>query len=191
MKKSNLALADASSISGEGRQMTAPSMAPHSLVGICLSSEHPILPGRTLIGWDDDDEVSREAWLPRLRGVLLRPGDRVLLTAPANHGEPVVLGVLDGLEVRRPGAPADAGPLVRLGQGEALRVASADGTPLLEVGMTDAGPEVRLLVNATGIQVPGKLRFSADDLEFEARQGEVRVNASGDVKVTGEVIRLN
>jgi hypothetical protein len=50
---------------------------------------------------------------------------------------------------------------------------------------------VRLLVDAADVSMPGRLRLAADELELEARQGEVRVSAAGDVKVQGEVIRLN
>lgn len=164
---------------------------PGTSVGVCVTGEHPTLSGRALVRWRDGDHVRHEAWLPQMKGLLLRRGDRVLLTMPDNHDEPIVMGVLDGLGRRSSAPAAEDGPLVRLAPNEALRVAAADGTPVLEVTVTDAGPQVRLLVGPAGIEMPGTLRLSADDIELEAKQGEVRVTATGDVKVKGEVIRLN
>lgn len=160
-------------------------------LGVCVAGEHPTLAGRALVRWRDGDGAVQEGWLPHLKGLLPRRGDRVVLTTLANHDEPIVLGVLDGLRGRLPAPAAVEGPLVRLAPHEALRVAAADGTPLLELTLTEAGPVVRLLVEAADVSIPGKLRLAADELELEARQGEVRVSAAGDVKVQGEVIRLN
>lgn len=173
---------------GAGRAAAAP---PGTSVGVCVTGEHPTLSGRALVRWRDAEQVRHEAWLPQMKGLVLRRGDRVLLTMPVNHDEPVVMGVLDGLGRRSPAPAADDGPLVRLAPNEALRIAGPDGTPLLEVIATEAGPEVRLLVAPAGIRMPGTLRLSADEIELEAKQGEIRVSAAGDVKVTGEVVRLN
>lgn len=165
--------------------------APGTSVGVCVEGEHSPLRGRSRIRWRDARGARHEASVPRLRGLHLNRGDRVLLSHPSNHDEPIIVGVLDGLGRRTAEPLADDGPLVRLGSGEALRVAATDGTPILEVKGTDTGPEVRLLTQAAGVDVPGTFRVRADEIELEARTGEVRVSAAGDVKVAGEVVRLN
>lgn len=162
-----------------------------TVLGVCTGGEHPSLQGRARVRWREPDGAEREAWLATLRGLAPRRGDRVLLTTPGSHDEPVVLGVLDGLRGRDEGPPADGGPLLRLGAGEAVRVASQDGTPLLEVRAGDEGPRIRLLTGSAAVSMPGTFRISADDVELEARRGEVRIDAAGDVKVAGEIVRLN
>lgn len=162
-----------------------------SALGVCIGAEHTTLRGRVLVSWRDATGKGHEAWLPTLQGIHPARGDRVLLTMPTNHGEPVVLGVLDGLGSPSTAPPAEAGPLVKLAPEEALRVASPEGTPILEVRATAEGPEVRLLAPPADLLMPGTFRISAEEIELEARNGEVRIDAAGDVKVTGEVVRLN
>lgn len=159
-------------------------------IGVCLSTDHPTLQGRIRIRWRSQTGQKREDWLPHIQGVRVRRGDRVLLTSPSNHHEPVVVGVVDGLRPRQE-PEAEDGPSVRLATGEALRIIGPDGTQLLEVHADDDGPRIRLLAPPAALDLPGKLTISADDLEFEARSGEVRMAASGDVTIQGEVVRLN
>ncbi len=173
-----------------GAQTETP-MLGGTLLGVCAGGEHPTLRGRAHIRWTEPDGVEHEAWLAQLHGCAAKRGDRVLLTVPDNHDEPVLLGVLDGLSPREEPPAADQGPLVELAPDEALRVAGPEGEPLLEVRATADGPLVRLLASDVGLRVPGTFRVSADDIAFEARSGEVRIDAAGDVKVTGEIVRLN
>ena len=160
-----------------------------TLIGECIDSEHPSLKGRVQVTWTHDGPEQR-AWVPTLTGLALRAGDRVLLTRPSNHDEPVVIGVLDGLVTRRDAAK-ERGPALELKSDEALRVHAHDGTPILEVTATDRGPAVRLLESQGRVIFPGKLSMQAEGIEFEATKGEVTITASGDVRVEGEVVRLN
>ena len=88
---------------------------------------------------------------------------------------------------------AERGPSLRLAEGEALRIAGPDGTPWLESAPGPAGgaPRLRLLVPAEGLELPGLLRIAADAVETAARTGEIRMTAHGDVRVKGEIVRLN
>lgn len=169
----------------------APADPAVALVGLCLAAEHPTLPGRARICWRRADGTTEDAWLPQLQGVRAREGDRVLLSAPGNHDEQIVVGVLDGVAGPPVAPPSEHGPVLRLAEDEALRIAGPDGQPILEVKPTAAGPEVRLFAPPAALTFPGSFRVSADQIELEARKGEVRIEAAGDVKVTGEIIRLN
>lgn len=189
MSESTVASREQSRAARDGRPDEA---APQGTsIGVCVEGQHPTLQGRSLVRWRDAAGERHEAWIPRLRELRPSRGDRVLLGHPGNHDEPVVMGVLDGLGRRAAPPPTEDGPMVRLAPHEALRVADADGTPLLEIRSTEGGPSVRLLAPAAGVDMPGTLRLSADDIELEARTGEVRVRAAGDVKVAGEIVRLN
>jgi len=178
--------------SSAARDDTAAGLArAGTLVGTCLADEHQTLAGRAHIRWSGGDGETQDAWLPQLQGVRARQGDRVLLATPGNHDEPIVVGVLDGIGPMVLAPPADEGPLLQLTEDEALRIAGPDGQPILEVKPTAGGPEVRLFTAPAALTMPGSFRVSADQIEFEARKGEVRIDAAGDVKVSGEIIRLN
>lgn len=82
-------------------------------------------------------------WLPILRGVVVRPGDRVLAISPANAREPIVIGVVDGL-ARRPPAPAVTAARLELKADETLSVVDPAGTPLFEVSASEKGPVLKL-----------------------------------------------
>ena len=127
-----------------------------NLMGVCFGGEHPTLPGRARIRWIGTDGGEREAWLPQLQGVRARPGDRVLLATPGNHDEAIVAGILDGLGPTVLAPAAEAGPLLRLAEDEALRIAGPDGQPILEVRPSATGPEVRLFTNARSPHLPGQ-----------------------------------
>ena len=171
-------------------QTVSPPPAPLTLVGECLEMEHPVLHQRVKIAWVSPDGEPSQAWLAPLRNMVIRAGDRVLLTLPANWPEPLVTGVLDGLhQPARP--PLRQGPSVRLRADEGLRVTSEDGHDLLEIRQADTGPVLRLLGEDMDLEFPGRLRLCASEIALEARRGDVRIDASDDVKVRGEVIELN
>ena len=128
--------------------------------------------------------------MPCLQSLVVRTGDRVLLTRPANHPEPLVTGVLDSLRRPQP-APLRHGPAVGLRADEAVVVTGERGAPLLEVFEGERGPVVRLLSDDLDLELPGRLRLAAADIQLEARRGSVKVQASDDVVVKGEMIQLN
>lgn len=176
----------------------APAFTAHSpspvapganLIGVCTGDRHPAWLGRALVRWSTA-EGEREAWLPVLQSVVVRCGDRVLLTQPGNGPEPIVIGVVDGF-AHRPAPPERAAAALTLQRDEVLRVEDAAGRPLLEVRASEAGPAVRLLRENLSLEVQGTLAFKAEAIRMEARQGNVEVVAADDVCVRGEVIHLN
>lgn len=164
--------------------------AAETLIGECLDARHPTLLGRGRIHWRDAQGASQNRWLPTLSGVVLRAGDRVVLVQPANFEEPVVMGVLDGFSPR-PEPDTPRGPAIALERDETLLVTTGEGVALLEVRPEETGPVVRIVEKGLDLELPGKLRISADSVELEARKGAVNVRASDDVIVRGEVIKLN
>jgi hypothetical protein len=166
-----------------------PGPAGPSLVAECVDAVHPVLAGRVRVRWRAAG-LTEERWVPTLFGVTVRVGDRVLLTQPANFDEPVAMGVLDGF-AERPKAPLRASHDLKVARDEAVRVAGADGRPLLEIVQEDHGPVVRLLDGDVNLEVAGGLRLDAQRIELHARRGGVEVRASDDVVVQGETIRLN
>ena len=160
------------------------------LVGECFEEEHEVLRDRVKVGWIEPGGDACQAWLSPLRNLVVRQGDRVLLTRPANWPEPIITGVLDSLH--RPGpAPPRQGPSIRLRADEALRVTGEHGQDLLELRQSEDGPLLRLLGGDMDLELPGRLRLSATEIALEARRGDVVVEASDDVKVRGELIELN
>lgn len=164
--------------------------SPEVLVGDCLDARHPTLLGRGLIRWKDASGGEARRWLPTLSGVVLRAGDRVVLTRPANFDEPIVMGVLDGFEPR-PEPEVTRGPSIAVERDETLRVTTAEGRGLLEIRQQESGPVVKIFDEGLDLELPGRLRLSADAIELEARKGPVNVRATDDVIVRGEVIKLN
>ena len=164
-----------------------PDLAP--LVGECVCQEHPTLSGRARIRWTEENQT-RQAWLPQLHGLTLREGDRVLLQQPRNWPEPLIVGVVDGLAVRRK-AEKVPGPTVPLRRDESLRVRTDDGQEIAELLLDESGPVIRLLSRDVGLELPGELRIRAASIKLEAEQGNVEVKASDDVVVQGEEISLN
>lgn len=166
--------------------------APHQVVvGECVNARHPSLAGRILARWTRVDAgASWARWVPVLHGVVVREGDRVLLTQPANWPEPIVTGVVDGY-AKRPVAERATGATLELERDEALRVIGIHGEPLVEVFQTDEGPVVRLLQANVDLELPGALRVSAQSIRLQAREGELQLEAHDDVVVKGETINLN
>ena len=74
---------------------------------------------------------------------------------------------------------------------EALQVNAENGQPLLHIARNQQGPVIRLLQADTQVELPGKLRIAAGEIELCARKGAVRIDASDDVEIVGEAIHLN
>lgn len=160
------------------------------LVGTCTEERHPTLQGRIRVRWSELGEVEREVWLPTLQSLAIRQGDRVLIQHPRNWPEPVVTGVVDGFATR-PEVEAREAAHLELKADEAVELRGPDGTPLLELRPGPAGPVLRILGDDLDVDMPGRLRLRAGNLQFVARKGSVRIQASDDVVVEGEVIKLN
>ena len=169
-----------------------------TLVGECLDTHHPHLPRRVYVRLQNARGEPLAAWLPTLAELKVRKGQLLLVSKPDNWPEPVVVGVLAGLAPEPTTAepashePASAeGPELRLGPGESLLIKGPDGKPLLQVAATATGPELRLLGGNAAVEVPGCLRFGADRIELNAREGGVDIRTDGDMIVRSRVIRLN
>ncbi len=160
------------------------------LVGEVVDARHPTLRGRVRVRWQDLEGQTFEKWLPTLQGLPVRVGDRVVLSRAINWPEAIVTGVVDGFAAR-PEAPRETKAAVELLRDEAVRVQSADGTPLLELFQGEQGPVVRLLSEDVDLELSGSLRVRAESIEIEATKGQARIKASDDVVVRGEVIHLN
>jgi hypothetical protein len=156
----------------------------------CTDASHPTLQGRVRIRWERPGRPAEELWVPTLHGQSIRKGDRLLVQVPHGATEPIVIGVIDGF-LPRP-EPARA-PVARieLKRDEVFQVCSEDGQPLVQIIRDDQGPIVRLLQADTRIDLAGKLSISAAELELKATKGAVRIQASDDVNVIGEVVHLN
>jgi len=173
---------------------------PAMQVAEVLDDRHPTLEDRVQIvgpsksfgaAGDELDRPPRRApcWVPVLRGLTVRRGDRVLTCRPLGWNEPVVVGVLDGLEPRSR-TTTDAGR-IELRADEVVSIEAADGRPLLEVHDSASGPVLRLASPDLTLDVPGALRLLADQLELRARDGGATIEARDDVEIRGEVIHLN
>lgn len=161
-------------------------------VATCVNARHPVLRGRVLVRWPagEGEREASERWLPCLQQVVVRAGDRVLVSRPVNAPEEVVVGVLDGF-ARRPEAPRRDAGLIELEADERLSVRATDGTPLVEVHQEADGPVVRVLSRTARVKLPGALDLEADSIRLKAGKGAVSIAASEDVAVDAEMIRLN
>jgi hypothetical protein len=159
-----------------------------SLVGECIDARHPLLAGRVRVRWATP-EATLERWLPTLRGVAVQEQDRVLLLETSAESDPIVVGVIDGCAPRET-EQRPSSSLV-LAADDVFTVRAENGTPLLEIARNAEGPVVRLLTRDTQLELPGQLRIHASDIELSARRGSVRIEASEEVVVQGEMIRLN
>ncbi|MEK9509676.1 hypothetical protein WI460_15870 [Gemmatimonadota bacterium Y43] len=170
------------------------SASPHpgtSLVAVCVDDRHPDLVGRVKVAWrpsPESDEVER--WVPSLQTTVVRTGDRVLLLQPGNGEEPVVVGVVDGFARRAEPEPTRR-PTVELPDDEALRVVDRAGRPLVEIRTGPDGAELRLVDENVALKVGGRFRIEAGAIEMRAVEGGVDVEASDDVQIRGEVVKLN
>jgi len=159
-------------------------------VAECTDAHHPTLQGRVRIRWNGAQPDGVETWVPTLHGQALRKGDRVLVQLPHGTNEPIVIGVIDGF-LPRPEPDRTVAARIEVKQDETLQVCTQEGLPLIEIVRDEKGPVVRLLQSDTRVDVKGKLSITAAELELRAVKGEVRIQASDDVNVIGEVIHLN
>jgi hypothetical protein len=163
--------------------------APACLIGECIDARHPSLQGRVLVKFTLAGH-EHERWVAKFQGLPVRVADRVLMLRPGNAQEWIVTGVVDGFATR-PQPELSERARIELQRDEAVKVVSSEGTPLIEISQTDAGPVVRVLEPDVRVEFAGKLSLRAEDIELEATQGEVSLKASADVVVRGETVRLN
>lgn len=175
---------------GVAKGMQLPASFPAATVGECVDDRHPAVDGKLLIAYPRFDGCVQERWLASMQGLRVRAGDRVILVRPGNWPEPVIVGVLCGVDEETE-PRMRSGPTVRLDEHDTLQVAGADGSPLVEISRGQSGPVVHLLQADVEIRTPGKLRISARSIEMESRQGDVQIAARDDVVVRGSMIRLN
>lgn len=171
-----------------------PSASPNpgsSLVAVCVDDRHPDLVGRVKVAWRPSPESEEvERWVPTLQTTVVRTGDRVLLLHPGNGEEPVIVGVVDGFARRADPEPTRR-PTVELPDDEALRVVDRAGRPLVEIRTGPEGAELRLVDENVALKVGGRFRIEAEAIEMRAIAGGIDVEASDDVKIRGEVVKLN
>jgi hypothetical protein len=170
-------------VGGKARELSGP------VVGSCVDARHPTLTGRVLVRYTVGTET-HQLWLSILQGVTVRAGDLVLLMQPGNWPEPLVVGVMSGF-APGPEAAAHSGSTITLQRDEALQIVGPTGNRLVEIVQNDAGPVVRLLSDAVQLDAAGALNIKADSINLEATAGEIRIKASDDVVVQGDVIHLN
>ena len=120
----------------------------------------------------------------------MRPGDRLIVVAPANHPESVIVGVIDGFALR-PEPRRETSATIALQPDERILVTAASGQDLLEVHLSEKGPVVRLLLPDVDVDIPGDLRVRARAVRLEARIGKVELEAHDDVVLRGETVKLN
>jgi hypothetical protein len=172
-----------------------------TLVGECLDTHNPHLPRRVFVRARDEDGQQVTAWLPVLDQLRIRPGDKLLLSKPDNWPEPVVLGVLAGLErpvdanaadaASQTAAAATGDPHLRLEPGQSVVITNPEGQPMLSLRATAQGPQVELLAANVSFDMPGCVRIGAERIELHSREGGVDIRSDGDTIVRSRVIRLN
>lgn len=168
----------------------APAAVPSASLGWVVDDRHPSLLDRVQVRCSAPEEADAPRWLPVLRGLCCRVGDRVVVTRIEGLDEPVVSGVIDGF-TPRPEAPRRSAAALELKPDEALRVVSPSGAELVEVFASEQGPVVRVLSADVNLELEGRLHLRAKSLQLEATGGEARLEAADDVVLRGEAIRLN
>ena len=160
------------------------------IVGEVLDTHHRHLPGRVFVRWITAERKPTEHWVQAERHLRLRKGDRVIMTLPTGWKQWVVTGAL-GRELEPPPEEAGDVPELRLAPGQAVRIASHDGTPLLTVRQGVDGPEVQLGSDNVELKAKRTLRLTADTIELHAKHGGVDLRTDGDAIVRARTIRLN
>jgi len=160
------------------------------LIAQVIVETHPITPGRVLVTGNTSNQSSFECWLAAVQSLEIRAGDRVCIQQPSNFPEPIVTGVLDSVH-RKPVMAHRTGAELSLRADETLRVKDQDGNPLLDIKHEHDGSVVQLHTTMSALDMPGAFRLIADTVEIDARQGEMKLAASGDIHMDGEVINLN
>lgn len=171
--------------SGTALRVVSPATQSKLQVVRCVGDEHPTLLGRARIVDD-----AGERWVPVLRGVVVRIGDRLLLATPEGLDEPVVIGVVDGF-ARRAEPPRRPKANLVLQADEALTISDARGEPMFDLRHTPEGPTLRVRSHDLTLAVEGKLRLEGEQVELRATAGETHIEATDDVVVRGENIHLN
>jgi|GEM_PF-1060028 len=164
--------------------------SPRTLLGECVSTDHPTLKGRVLVKWLEPGGETTEKWLPSLQNLAVRKHDRLLLIKPENGHEMIVTGVVDGF-AKRPEVVRQSAAHMALEPDESIRITSKDGDQLLELFQSDSGPVIRVLQKDIAVELPGKLRLAADSIELKAGAGPIHIRATDDVRINGEMIHLN
>lgn len=164
--------------------------SPGTVVGELVDTHNPHLPGRVLVRWLDAANQELERWVQVERHLVLRKGDRVLLTLPMGWKQWVVTGVL-GRGAPRPTEQVEPAPELRLEPGQSIRIVAHDGSPLLTLKQGAEGPIVELGTGSVELKVARTLKLSADTIELQAAHGGVDVRTEGDAVVRARTIRLN
>jgi len=159
------------------------------LVAEVIVETHPVLAGRVLVAGKDASSQQFELWVPCLAGLDIKAQDKVLLQRPGNMDEAVVTGVLESSQLDR--RQARSSQSLDLALNQSITINDHHGRALVDVVSGDDGPIVQLHVPMAELDVQGTLRLEADSLALKARQGEMSLSASGDIKVDGEMIKLN
>ncbi len=167
-----------------------PRGAPGCSMGRIVDDRHPTLGGRVLVRWKDAAGATHERWLLTLQGLPVRTEDRVLMLHPEGSEEPVVTGVLDGF-ARRPESERSDAARIELRRDEAVRIVGATGDPLLEIHEGESGPVLTVLHEDLEIAAPGRVRIRGKQVQLEAQEGPVEIEASDEVALRGELIKLN
>jgi hypothetical protein len=168
----------------------APLRGPTCLMGRVIDDRHPKLPARVHVRWQTAQGHVHERWLLTLQGLPVRTEDRVLMLCPEGSEEPVVTGVLDGF-ARRPAPERSSAAQVELRRDETVRIIGANGEPLVEIHEGESGPVVTVLHEDLELAVPGRVRIRGKQVQIEATEGRVEVDASDEVVLRGELIKLN
>jgi len=160
-------------------------------MGEVLDTHHPHLPGRVFVRWITSEQKVQEHWLQAERHLRLRKGDRVVMMLPSGWKQWIVTGAL-GRDLT-PASDESESELqeLRLAPGQAVRIASHDGTPLLTVRQGADGPELQLGTDNVELKAKRTLRLSADTIELHAEHGGVDLRTDGDAVLRARTIRLN
>lgn len=181
---------DTETFSAERRNRDAWIFQASAIIGICIDTHHAVLKGRCLIRWEDLSGNPHQKWLPCIQGLAPQKHDRVIVQQPGNWFEPLICGIVDGISPPEEHEPRP-GPSVTLAKHESFHLLDSQGAPLLQIDQGEQGPVLRLLNDDLDIDVKGRLRFSARDIQLTARSGGVKVRAADDVEIKGEIIYLN
>lgn len=162
------------------------------LIGEVTDTHHPDAMGRIRVKWATGAGDACERWLEPVTGVKPAIGDRVLLQAPANWPEYLIVGRLGRTGCGEPVEPAvEPAAVLSLEADKCVQVSDASGCALLQVRASADGPVVTLLNRNVNIEVAGKLRLSAQTLELEGGRGGVDIRTEADTVVRSRYVRLN
>lgn len=170
-------------------QLAAADQGPRCLQATVRNADHPTMPGRVQCECSVGDQIAT-FWLSKLMSISVREGDRVLVMVPGPEQPPVVIGVVDGFS-ERPNAERQPVATLRLQPEQRVTVCGAQGAILFEAFEGPDGPVIQLPARDATVGVEGELSFEADAIRLVARRGSVAMEASDDVVLRGETIRLN